>query len=93
MGFEYRLEIKSLDQSKLESRIKTLSGISQAPATAHTFEYRPPGQLRSMPDAVVSLTGYGLYFCANSTAGKEFLGIVVCSLASEFEVIAVSELD
>jgi hypothetical protein len=93
MGFEYKLELKHPDQSKAQRVVTDLPGVSQATPSESRLEYRIPGQPSSMPEAVVLTTEYGLYFCANSTEGKRFLGIVVSSLAAEFEVVAVSELE
>ena len=92
MGFEYRLEIESLDLADIQSFIEALPGIRPLPANESRFEYRASGQASSMPEAVLSPAEYGLYFCANSTEGKRYLGIVISALVSNFGSVAVSEL-
>jgi hypothetical protein len=45
-----------------------------------------------MPEAVMHCDGDGLYFCANTTEGLRYLGIVISRLTGTFGTVAVSEL-
>lgn len=92
MGFEYRLEVGSLDLADIQRFIETLPRIRQLPANEFRFEYRLADQPSFMPEAVLTPAEYGLYFCANSTEGKRYLGIVISALVSKFGSVAVSEL-
>jgi hypothetical protein len=46
-----------------------------------------------MPDATVQPAPYGVYFCDHGGHGREFLGVLVARLVSEFGAVTVTELE
>ncbi len=91
MGIEYKLRFIPSSAESIAFSLRQLPGAVQLSAHAGRFEFRSERTTGSMPDAMAAIEADGLYFCDNGGAGKQFLGVVIARLVSEFGLVIVSE--
>jgi hypothetical protein len=46
-----------------------------------------------IPDAMMRVEPYGLYFCDYGGVGREILGLIVARLVSQFGPVTIAELE
>lgn len=92
-GVEYALRFASPSTAPVAAVLRRLPGARELPLPASGFELRADGSVSGMPDASVQAEPYGAYFCDHGGHGREFLGLVVARLVSEFGAVTVAELE
>jgi hypothetical protein len=87
MGTEYAIRF---EHAGPESVNVVLRRLRMAQATSQGFELRAT-QTDGMPDAFIRIEPNGLYYCDNGGAGKEFLGVLIARMVSEFGPVTVAD--
>jgi hypothetical protein len=93
MGIEYALKFASPSPAAVATVLRRLPASRELLPPASGFELRAETSSHGMPDATVQGAPYGAYFCDNGGRGREFLGLVVARLVSEFGAVTVAELE
>lgn len=92
MGYEYRLTFACTDAQQVRRALGHVPGADPDDPDAARIAYRLAGDPSQMPEAIMHCEENGLYFCANTTKGLRYLGIVISRLTGTFGTVAVSEL-
>lgn len=92
MGYEYQLTFACTDAQQIRRALGHVPGAEADDPDASRIAYRLADDPRRMPEAIMHCGGDGLYFCANTTEGLRYLGIVISRLTGTFGIVAVSEL-
>ncbi len=93
MSVEYALRFASPGPTAVAAVLRRLPAARELPPPASGFELRVDDSANGMPDASVQTAPYGAYFCDYGGHGREFLGLVVARLISEFGAVTVAELE
>jgi hypothetical protein len=93
MGIEYTLRFDHSDMALVADAVRNLPSCLERVPPYNGFELRTGGSSTGMPDAFMQVEPYGVYFCDNGGAGREFLGVVVASLVSHFGTVTIAELE
>jgi hypothetical protein len=91
VGIEYTLRFPKPDGVAVADALRPLPFVRSMPE-AEEFELRAQAAA-SMPDAVMRIESYGLYFCDNGGRGREMLGVIVARLVSRFGPVTIAELE
>lgn len=89
MGIEYKIQFAHRGAESVASVLRRLPMILEVSAVKGFVEFRAEQTRGTMPDATVSIEPDGLYFCDCGGAGKQFLGILIAHLVSEFDPVTV----
>lgn len=93
MGFEYRLAFAYQNRDDVVVDLTRLPGATHTSSDSPFIEFRADAKRTGMPDAMVSVEDYGLYFCDNGGHGRNYFGRVISLLVSRFGEVRVSELE
>lgn len=93
MGIEYRISFTFADKSRIDGAVRHLPGLRKAVPPWDGFDWEAPDRdTGGLPDAHFEVESAGVYFVDNGGRGREFLGILVARLVSEFGQVRVEEL-
>ncbi|WP_369941525.1 hypothetical protein [Xanthomonas medicagonis] len=92
MGYEYQLTFSCADTQQIRRALGQVPGAAPDDPNAARIAYRLAGDPGQMPEAIMYCEENGLYYCANTTEGLRYLGIVISRLTGTFGTVAVSEL-
>jgi hypothetical protein len=93
MGVEYTLRFAHPDGASVSAVLRRLPVAHELSPSGSEFELRAGRTAGAIPDATVRVEPYGLYFCDYGGAGREFLGLIVTRLVSQFGAVTVAELE
>jgi hypothetical protein len=93
MGMEYKLQFEFPNAESVTTVLRRLPMVREAQRTTLDFEFRVAENSGSMPDALARIEQDGLYFCDFGGMGRQFLGILVARLVSEFGPVTVADFE
>jgi hypothetical protein len=93
MRIEYRLQFSAPDAQSVATVIRRIPGAREIEAVNPRFDLGCGASVESVPQAMVQVEPYGVYFCDYCAgSGRELLGAVVARLVSRFGAVTVEEL-
>jgi hypothetical protein len=93
MGIEYSITFSAPEPEATEAALRRLGCTLVAGPAGESFEFRSDRASSEMPDATVTPSEGGLYFCDHGGFGREFLGCLIAVLVEKYGELNIRELE
>ncbi len=93
MGIEYSIKFSAPEPGATKAALRQLGCAPVAGPAGESFEFRSDRAPSEMPDAAITLTEEGLYFCDCGGLGREFLGRLIALLVAKYGTLSIRELE